>query len=184
MNFLEEAKVSTEVEAQPQVQTFLDMDRVEKDVAINPNNLEDSLYSVAAIYNRYAHLVAKARIQRDGFKSRVKLMEAKVEKAIRAKAIEEGEKLTNPQVASLVGTDSRVVAAELALNEAAAILTACQETLSAISMKRDMLVQLNKNQSREWEASSSRVGRGEDPPPKPEVGKVPEKFDLSDVGIE
>lgn len=174
----EDAKVSMDNLAQaPDVKEFIDMDQVSKDLVIDPNNIENSLYSVASLYARYAHLVTKARVQRDGFKSRAKLVRAKVEKEIRDKAATEGEKLTNPQVESLVSANGVVVTAELALNEAQAVLTACQETMQAISMKRDMLVQLNKNQNREFQASSGRVGTGD----KPTTPAAPQAPDLSDV---
>lgn len=172
----EDAKVSMDNLAQaPAVKEFIDMDQVARDLVIDPNNVENSLYSVASLYARYALLVTKARVQRDGFKSRAKLVAAKVEKEIRDKAALEGEKLTNPQVEALVSANSIVVAAELALNEAQAVFTACQETMSAISMKRDMLVQINKNQDREWRASTPRVGTGDKP------AKAPQAPDLSDV---
>lgn len=167
MSFLDEARVTLRVDEQPAVKTFIDPEQVTEDVKIDPNNLESTMLGIAAIYSRYAHYVSMARIQRDGFKSRKRLLQAKVEKAIRDKASEEGEKLTNPQVASQVDSHPVVVKADLALNEAAAVLSAIQEALNAVSMKRDMLVQLNKNRNREWEMTSAKVA----------------KQDLSDVGL-
>ena len=167
MSFLDEARVPLRVDEQPAVKTFIDPEQVKEDVKIDPNNIESTMLGISAIYSRYAHFVSMARIQRDGFKSRKRLLMAKVEKAIRDKAAEEGEKLTNPQVQSMVDGHPIVVQADLSLNEAAAVLSAIQETLNSISMKRDMLVQLNKNRNREWEMSSA---------------KVP-KQDLSDVGL-
>jgi len=167
MSFLDEARVTLRVDEQPEVKTFIDPDQVAEDVKIDPNNIESTMLGISAIYSRYAHFVSMARIQRDGFKSRKRLLQAKVEKAVRDKAQEDGEKLTNPQVASLVDSHPVVVKADLALNEAAAVLSAIQETLNSISMKRDMLVQLNKNRNREWDMSSANVA----------------KQDLSDVGL-
>jgi len=167
MSFLDEARVTLRVDEQPEVKTFIDPDQVAEDVKIDPNNIESTMLGISAIYSRYAHFVSMARIQRDGFKSRKRLLQAKVEEAVRDKAQEDGEKLTNPQVASLVDSHPVVVKADLALNEAAAVLSAIQETLNSISMKRDMLVQLNKNRNREWDMSSANVA----------------KQDLSDVGL-
>lgn len=167
MSFLDEARVTLRVDEQPAVKTFIDPEQVTEDVKIDPNNLESTMLGIAAIYSRYAHYVSMARIQRDGFKSRKRLLQAKVEKAIRGKARASGEKLTNPQVASQVDSHPVVVNADLALNEASAILSAIQETLNAVSMKRDMLVQLNKNRNREWDMTSASVT----------------KQDLSDVGL-
>jgi len=108
-----------------------------------------------------------ARIQRDGFKSGKDLLAAKLEKAIRDQAAESGEKLTNPQVEAKIARNRQMVEADLDLNEAIAVLSACTETLSAISMKRDMLVQLNKNRSREWDMTSSKIGNN-----KPDLSDV------------
>jgi len=167
-SLLAEGRVTIELEAAPLVSDFLDIDQVTRDTAIDPNNINNSLLSMSGLCARYGLIVGKARIQRDGFKSRRGLMEAQLEKVVRDRAVEESRKVTNPQVASLVASDSRMVSAELNLNEASAILAACQETLKAIHMKRDMLIQLNKNQQAGWDAAGSRV-----PIPTPEPANVP-----------
>lgn len=180
---LDDARVSIDIEQGQEVNDFIDMEQVTADVKVDPNNIENSLLSMASIYARYGLLVAKARIQRDGYKSRRGLIAAKLEKAIRDQAIEDEVKMTNPQVAAAVDRHPQMVSAELNLNEASAVLAACQETLSAVSMKRDMLVQLNKNRQNEWNASSGRVpgdkpvANGSGSSPKPAVQDI----DLSDV---
>lgn len=145
-DLLDEGRVSMETDAAPLVRQFINIEQVQKDTIINPNNILNELLGLSSIFARYGLILAKARIQRDGFKSRRNLLAALLEKSIRDKAIEDGDKLTNPQVAARIAGSGRMVEAELALNEAAAILAACTEARDAIKVKRDMLVQINKNQ--------------------------------------
>ncbi len=145
-DLLDEGRVTMETDAAPLVRQFINIEQVQRDTIINPNNILNELLGLSSIFARYGLILAKARIQRDGFKSRRNLLAALLEKNIRDKAIEDGDKLTNPQVAARIAGSGRMVEAELALNEAAAILAACTEARDAIKVKRDMLVQLNKNQ--------------------------------------
>jgi len=156
-SLLEGARISMESEAVPLVQDFINIEDVIRDTSIDPHEIGNNLLAISPLYARYSLLVAKARIQRDGFKSRRNLMAAQLEKVIRDDAVIREEKVTNPQVLSRVTGDSRMVCAELNLNEASAVLAACQETLNAIKIKRDMLVQLNKNRQAGWSASDTRV---------------------------
>ena len=145
-DLLDDARVPMEVDSAPLVKQFISIEQVTKDTIINPNNVLNELLSLPSIFARYGLLVAKARIQRDGFKSRRNLLAALLEKNIRDAAIEAEEKLTNPQVAAKVTGNRGMVDAELSLNEAAAVLAACTEARDAVKVKRDMLVQINKNQ--------------------------------------
>lgn len=153
-DLLDDARVPMEVDSAPLVRQFISIEQVTKDTIINPNNVLNELLGLASIFARYGLLVAKARIQRDGFKSRRNLLSAMLEKNIRDAAIEAEEKITNPQVASRITGNSRMVEAELSLNEAAAVLAACTEARDAVKVKRDMLVQINKNQQTGLRASS------------------------------
>lgn len=153
-DLLDEGRVPMETDAAPLVRQFIDIEQVQRDTIINPNNILNELLGLSSIFARYGLILAKARIQRDGFKSRRNLLAAMLEKQIRDKAVVNEEKLTNPQVAAKIAGSSRMVEAELALNEAAAILAACTEARDAIKVKRDMLVQLNKNQQAGMRMSS------------------------------
>ena len=153
-DLLDDARVPMGVDTAPLVRQFISIEQVTKDTTINPNNVENELLGLSSIFARYGLLVAKARIQRDGFKSRRNLLAAQLEKNIRDKAAVDEEKFTNPQVASRVTGDRRMVDAELSLNEAAAVLAACTEARDAVKVKRDMLVQINKNNQTGMRASS------------------------------
>lgn len=164
-DLLDEGRVSMETDSAPLVRQFINIEQVQKDTIINPNNILNELLGLSSIFARYGLLLAKARIQRDGFKSRRNLLAALLEKQIRDKAVEDGDKVTNPQVAARIAGSGRMVEAELALNEASAILAACTEARDAIKVKRDMLVQINKNQQTGMRLASPVIPEIE--PPKP-----------------
>lgn len=166
-DLLDEGRVSMETDAAPLVKQFINIEQVTKDTNVDPTNIPNELIGLSSIFARYGLLVAKARIQRDGFKSRRNLLAALLEKQIRDSAITNEEKVTNPQVASRIAGNGRMVEAELALNEAAAVLAACTEARDAVKVKRDMLVQLNKNQQTGYAAAKPQVP--EIPPAAPLV---------------
>lgn len=163
-DLLDEGRVTMETDAAPLVRQFINIEQVQKDTIINPNNILNELLGLSSIFARYGLILAKARIQRDGFKSRRNLLAALLEKQIRDKAVIDEEKVTNPQVASRIAGSGRMVEAELALNEASAILAACTEARDAIKVKRDMLVQLNKNQQSGMRLASAVIPDIKAPP--------------------
>ena len=163
-DLLDDARVPMGVDTAPLVRQFISIEQVEKDTLINPNNVLNELLGLSSIFARYGLLVAKARIQRDGFKSRRNLLAAQLEKAVRDRAVEQEEKPTIPQVNARVVGDRRMVDAELSLNEAAAVLAACTEARDAVKVKRDMLVQINKNQQTTFRASSPVIPEIPAPP--------------------
>ena len=163
-DLLDDARVPMEAQSAPLVRQFISIEQVEKDTRIDPNNVLNELLGLSSIFARYGLLVAKARIQRDGFKSRRNLLAAMLEKKIRDDAITAEEKITNPQVAARVTGSTNMVEAELSLNEAAAVLAACTEARDAVKVKRDMLVQINKNQQTGMRASSPVIPEIPAPP--------------------
>ena len=138
---------------------FINMNDVVSATSINPTDLESEMIRMAALYSRFGVLTAKARSQRDAAKTRLELVEAKLDKLLRDKLAEKGEKVTENKLRSEIVVQKAYVDASKELNESNAILSATETALVALQMKRDMLVQLNKNSEREWAYSTSMVGR-------------------------
>jgi len=145
MSIIDEGRVSQDPQAQPVVDEFTTVDEIQESVVFNPNNLTDALISVSSRYARFGMLSARARLQRDGFKSRLELLQAKYDKAYRDRFVKNGEKYTEGRLKALVESNPKVVAAKLGLNEATAIYGAIEATKEAIKVQRDAVVQLNKN---------------------------------------
>lgn len=123
--------------------------------SINPTDLESEMINMAALYSRFGVLTAKARSQRDAAKSRLELVEAKLDKTLRDEMAEKGEKVTENKLRSEIVMRKAYLDAVKTLNEANSILSVAETALMSLQMKRDMLVQLNKNAEREWNYSSA-----------------------------
>jgi hypothetical protein len=134
---------------------FLSVNDVTAAVEINPTDIDSELIRMAALYSRFGIVAAKARRQRDAAKSGLELVEAKLDKALRDKFAAAGEKVTENKIRSELVLQPAYVNAVNELNEANSIMTVAETTLSSLEMKRDMLVQLNKNAEREWSYTSS-----------------------------
>jgi hypothetical protein len=136
---------------------FIEANAVAEATSINPTDIDSELIRMAALYSRFGVLAARARSQRDARKSSLELVEAKLDKLLRDKFAEKGEKVTENKIRSELVLQKAYVEAIQELNEANSILSVAETTLSSLEMKRDMLVQLNKNAEREWQYSSAMV---------------------------
>lgn len=140
---------------------FLTAHDIAEATNLNPTDLESEMIRMASLYSRFGVLSAKARSQRDASKSALELVEAKLDKALRDKLAEKGEKVTEAKLRAEIVMQSKYIEAQKELNEANSILSAMETALMALQMKRDMLVQLNKNSEREWAYSSALTARSE-----------------------
>lgn len=141
------------------VQDIIDATELATATSINPANMDDELLRMASLYSRFGLLAAKARAQRDSAKSNLELVEAKLDKALRDRFVEKGEKVTENKIRSELVLQTAYIAANKELIEANSVLSVAETSLMALQMKRDMLIQLNKNAEREWAYSSALVGR-------------------------
>ena len=136
---------------------FLELNDVANATSINPSDMESELLRMASLYSRFGIIAAQARAQRDNGKTNVELTEAKLDKKLRDKFAASGEKATENKIRSELVIQPAYVAEVMRLNEANSILAAVETTLKSLEMKRDMLVQLNKNSEREYAYSSAMV---------------------------
>lgn len=133
----------------PEVVSFVDPEEVYKITLISPSDLTNSMLTLPPYYARYSIKYAKAKFQRDGLKNHADRVFATLCHQIRNSGID--KKMTKLDIESLAQKQGVVKRCAQALSEAQAELDACQRVLESLSMKRDMLVQLNKNQNREWD---------------------------------
>jgi len=138
------------------VKTFVDPEKLAADMRFNPAEIDAAMINQAALYAHYAQLAAKATLQRDTLKTRLELLEAQLDKQIRVKLEEEGvKKVTEAMVSAKIRRNIRYIKAKAAFDEAEAVQTLLFQALKALEMKRDMMVQINKNQEREWAYSNA-----------------------------
>lgn len=136
---------------------FLTAHNFAQATSINPTDLDSELIRMAALYSDFGVVAAKARSQRDACKTTLELVEAKLDKALRDKFAAAGEKVTENKIRSELVLQKVYIEAVGSLNEANSILSVAETALTSLEMKRDMLIQLNKNSEREWAYSSALV---------------------------
>ena len=139
------------------INDFIEAHDLGEATSINPTDIDSELIRMASLYSRFGILAARARSQRDTRKTNLELVEAKLDKLLRDKFAEKGEKVTENKIRSELVLQKSYVDAVRELNEANSILSVTETALTSLEMKRDMLVQLNKNSEREWAYSSSMV---------------------------
>ena len=131
------------------VKQFANPEKIEEHIRFDPTNLNDALLRLSSMYAYYGTLAAKGRMQRDGFKNKQVLLRAQKDRAIRKKAKEDGEKLTEPQIKAIVETQKAVIANDLCAIESQAVMTSLEVVRDAIKVQRDTIIQLNKNAQNE-----------------------------------
>lgn len=139
------------------LQSFLNEHDFMQATAIKASDLDSELIRMASLYARFGIVAAQARSQRDFCKTNLELVEAKLDKLLRDKFAEKGEKVTENKIRSELVLQKAYVDAVSELNEANTILSVAETALTSLEMKRDMLVQLNKNAEREWSYSNALV---------------------------
>lgn len=145
----------------PAVLTFLSRSDLVKDMRFNPNELDNAMLEQASTYSRYGVLAAQAALQRDNLETRLELLEAQLDQQIRKKLEEEGTKITENVVSNRIRRQRQYIAVKAALNEAEAIYSLLHTALRSLEQKRDMMVQINKNQEREWAYASTLASTGD-----------------------
>ncbi len=144
-----------DLEADIKVMPIVDTLALKADLQFNPSDLQNAMLSQAALYGHYAMLAAKASLQRDQMETRLDIIKASLGKKVRVALSSSAGKVTEAMVEQEVNRHRTYVAAKSALNEADAIAKLLQSTLKAMEMRRDMLVQLNKNATQEFNYSSA-----------------------------
>lgn len=142
------------------VKTFTTAAEIAQATRIDPTDVDNSLIRIAAQFARFSVLAAQARLQKDTFASRLELLEAKLDKAYRDEAAKKEEKTTEAKISQQIRRNEKYIEVNLQLNEAKAVQTVIEGAVEAIKLKRDSLVQLNKNAQAEWDMTTTRVPKG------------------------
>lgn len=140
------------------MQTFVDPAQLKDDIDIDPNSIPTEMLRQPALHAYYAVLSSKADFQESVFKLRFEVIEAQLAKRVRvALNSRPGVKVTESMVAETVKTQTAYQDAFMELAEAESIATISRSAMRSIEQRRDMLVQINKDQLQE---KGSRFGAG------------------------
>lgn len=136
------------------VVNFIDAEKLSKDVAFSPNDLDSAMMQQASMFSYYGVLAADAARQVDAVKMMLEDTESIVYKAIRAKYDREGTKFTETLLEKGVATHPRVKAMKQALAEAKRVENIGRTAQEAFRHRRDMLVQTGYMRSHEMKGQA------------------------------
>lgn len=148
-----EAPPRVKVGNETALKRFIDSDQLKKDVSINPNDLDNEMIQHASLYVHYATLTVNARRQFDRLKSAFEILEARLDGEIRSSMLDTGKKPTEASIKATMVADPRWSGAQAKVIEAGSIWRQCEVSESAMSMRRDMLLEIARDRRKEFEGN-------------------------------
>jgi hypothetical protein len=133
------------------LKVFVDVAQLKKDLAVNPNDLDDAVISQAPMFVHYAQQAAQARRQWDKSKLAAEVTESQLDSAWRKKFLEDGTKVTEKVVENAVKSDPRYIKAHTQVIEARALYDIANDAREAYMQRKDMIVQISVDRRRERE---------------------------------
>jgi len=131
------------------VKTFIKQSQLKEDLTFSQHNLNDAMMNQASLYSFYSSCSAKAQLQADRMKVEVERVEAQIDNELREEANQDGKKVTEALLAKQIRLDPRYQRAVSNHNEAKMVASMTKSTTDAFAQRRDMLVQLGKDQREE-----------------------------------
>ncbi|MTH61095.1 hypothetical protein [Paracoccus litorisediminis] len=122
------------------VRDYVDTEQLKRDLTYTPNDLSSAMMVQAGLFSHYGILFAQASKQVDVVKLLLENTEAAVYQMLRAKALQQGEKLTEVQLEKAVSREPRVIAMKKALAEAKQVEGIARTAMEAFRHRKDMLV--------------------------------------------
>lgn len=138
-----------------QVQQFIDIDQMRRDMAYSPADMGSAMMDQAALFAHYGALLSRASSQVEKAKMVLETAMAKVAKRIRSDAAIKGDKLTEPQLAAEVALHKSVIAMKIAVSEAKEIEQLAKTAVEGMRHKRDMLIQASVTSREEMKGELS-----------------------------
>lgn len=127
------------------VKTFVSAAELQKDVAIDPDNLDKACVEHAGLFVHYASLRAQARGQYEKMKAAFEILESRLYAQIRVELAAEGKKVTEAQVDAAVKAHPKWWAGKNRLIETQGIYDLAQNAAAAFEQRRDMIIQIGSD---------------------------------------
>jgi hypothetical protein len=151
------------------IKTFLDSEQLRADLSIDTTRISEQLSQQASLYVHYAGYTVRAKMQLDRWNRALEVLEAQLSKHYREALCETPDpnatstkkasgKPTEPQIVAAIHSDVRykTVRAKQALAEEAYRM--CQAAERGFEQRKDMLLQIARDQSKEREGSLRVLG--------------------------
>lgn len=124
------------------VKTFIDEKQYTSDASIDANNLSEEFANQASTFGHYGAMVAAALKQQGAKELMLEIVRAKLDKAVRDAAADEGKKITEVAIENEIIRNTEYVNAKKELIEAKSIYKMLDLFVEGMRQRKDMLVQM------------------------------------------
>lgn len=129
------------------IKKFIDRTKLRADLEVDEHSIDDAMFKQSGLTAFYGELLADAQEQLSRAKLRLETTEAMLYKTYRKVALADKEnKATEKSLAADVAADRRMITAKKDVILAQEEVDRVKIAVEALKQRRDMLVQLNKNQ--------------------------------------
>lgn len=133
------------------LKTFIDAEQLQKDIQINPADLDNAMLSHSGLSVHYGIQAVHARSQAERVKNAVEIIEARLDSEYRDSLAAEGKKVTEGAIKSAVLNDKRYSAAQAKLIEAQTIHRLADVAANAFSGRKDLILEVARDRRKERE---------------------------------
>lgn len=134
-----------------EVQTFIDTERLQVDVQIDPTDLDNMMIRHPALMVHYSIQVVKAKKQFDRFTNRLSILEAKLDKHYRAEFANEGKKATEAQIRNAITDNSAYKSMQQRVLDAQEHYRLCLVAEKAFDQRKDLILEIARDRRKEKE---------------------------------
>lgn len=142
---------STPAASETGLKTFIDPVQLNKDIAINPTDLDNAMLAHSGLSVHYGIQAVHARSQAERMKNAVEILEARLDNEYRDSLKAEGAKVTEGAIKAAVLNDKRYSAAQNKLIEAQTIYRLAEVAANAFSGRKDLILEVARDRRKERE---------------------------------
>ncbi len=133
------------------MKSFIDPEQLQKDIAINPADLDNAMLTHSSLAVHYGMQAVHARTQAERMKNAVEILEARLDNEYRESMKAEGAKVTEAAIKSAVLNDKRYSAAQGKLIDAQTVQRLAEVAANAFSGRKDLILEVARDRRKERE---------------------------------
>lgn len=141
----------------PEIEEFYDRKLAKEHLQTFNADISVDFMRQAALYSFWANKLVRAEKQLDQWQDNLRLMEARLDRAVRDEAAKAGTKVTEGQVGKTVALDSRVITMNKRVREAREQVGYLKATCIAFAQRKDMLQQMGFTKAKEEAAAGMHI---------------------------
>lgn len=133
------------------VVSFINTEELKRDVAINPHDLDNMMTTHPSLLLHYSIQMVKAKSQYDAIKSRMEILEAKLDSHYRTGLAEDGKKPTEAAIKNAIVADEKYAILQKRVLAAYEVWRCCAIAEEAFSHRKDMILEMARDRRKERE---------------------------------